>query len=177
MKIGLVCHGNIARSQILHHYLVQYAQAAGWKLEVFSCGTASKEAYPEATQLLAQVQRELARRGVEGRVIRHVLDQNAIEQLKTANYILAADRAIRDDLWSVLKRAEDRDKVQLFYEFIGEGTRDFVDTYDPQIQGQDPARFAACFDELERIAGRMVERAKNRADPVRTGAAPGRSGA
>ena len=161
MKIGLACHGNIARSQILHHYLVQYAAEAGLALEVFSCGTAPRGAYPHAADLLAQVQRELDRRRVKGRVLRHVLDQAALNELEGADHVLVADRAVQADILPLFKRAADREKLCLFYEFIGEGGRDFADTYDPDTSAQDPTRFSACFDELARIAGRVVERIQN----------------
>jgi len=165
MKIGLVCHGNIARSQILHHYLVQYAAEAGWALEVFSCGTAPEEAYPNAAELLDQVQHELDRRGVHGRVTRNVLDRPALDELRKAQRVLVADRAIRDDIQQAFTHKEEREKVWLFYECIGEGAKDFVDTYDPQNHAQDPARFSACFDELERIASRIVEQARMQGSP------------
>ena len=161
MKIGLACHGNIARSQVLHHYLAQYAAEAGLALEVFSCGTAPREAYPHAADLLDQVQRELDRRRVNGRVLRHVLDQAALKELARADHILVADRAVQADILPHFRRTEDRGKVCLFYEFIGEGGRDFADTYDPATSAQDPTRFSACFDELARIAGRIVERIQN----------------
>lgn len=158
MKIVLACHGNIARSQILHHYLVQYAAEAGLALEVFSCGTAPKEAYPHAAVLLAQVQRELDRRRVNGHVLRHPLDQAALNQLEEADHVLAADRAVQADILRALEPAMGHEKVCLFYEFIGEGGKDFTDTYDPETSAQNPTRFSACFDELARIAGRIVER-------------------
>jgi len=48
-------------------------------------------------------------------------------------------------------------KVMLFYEFIGEGQNDFIDTYDASKKVQDPERFASCFNELERIAKLVIE--------------------
>jgi protein-tyrosine-phosphatase len=68
MKISVVCHGNIAGSQILHHYLVEYAKRASFPLAVFSCGTAPREAYPDADKLLAEVRTELERRGIASHV-------------------------------------------------------------------------------------------------------------
>lgn len=48
-------------------------------------------------------------------------------------------------------------KIRLFYDYIGEGSNDFVDTYDAKMGAQDPGRFATCFDELERIARLSIE--------------------
>jgi hypothetical protein len=50
----------------------------------------------------------------------------------------------------------------LFYEYIGEGARDFTDTYDAKKGAQDPVRFARCFDELERIARAVVEKVQGK---------------
>lgn len=80
VKISTVCHGNIARSQVLHHYLVDQAQRAGLAVEVFSCGTAPVDAYPQADRLLAEVQGELNRRGLDARVRRDVLDDETSRQ-------------------------------------------------------------------------------------------------
>jgi protein-tyrosine-phosphatase len=158
MKISVVCHGNIARSQVLHHYITKYASEAGRAVEVFSCGTAPWDAYPNAEALLAQVQRELEKRGVMGAVVRNVLDDSARRRLENSDAVLAADQDIKDEVLELLKHDQDRKKVSLFYEYIGEGTTDFVDTYDPDANTQDPARFARCFDELERIAEKVVHR-------------------
>ena len=46
----------------------------------------------------------------------------------------------------------------LFYEIIGDGPKDFVDTYDANKGAQDPDHLARCFEELERIAKQVVER-------------------
>ena len=165
MKITLVCHGNIARSQVLHHYIAKCASEDGISLDVFSCGVAPWKAYPNAEGLLEEVRRELQRRGVEGRVARNVLDAAAVAELATSDVILAADRAVRDEVLKVLTREEDRERVSLFYEYIGEGTVDFVDTYDRDANAQDPARFGGCFDELERIAKKVVQAVKAGARP------------
>ena len=39
VRIGLVCHGNIARSQILHHYLQRTIKEENIEARIFSCGT------------------------------------------------------------------------------------------------------------------------------------------
>lgn len=158
MKLSVVCHGNIARSQILHHYLEEYTNRAALPLEVFSCGTAPREAYPEADRLLGEVRDELKRRGLTTQVERTTLDDGAKQQLATSDLILAADENRRRELIALLGNLIAPEKVMLFYEYIGEGTHDFLDTYDAQKGAQDPERFAKCFDELERIAKVIIDR-------------------
>ena len=160
MKFSLVCHGNIARSQVLHHYLNKYALAAGLELEVFSCGTAPEEAYPNAAELLEQVQNELQKRGIEGKVQRTVLDAVARAELKSSDIILVADKTIKEDVEKIIGEYLEPQKIVLFYEYIGAGKKDFVDTYDAETKAQDVARFAHCFAALECIAEQVVQTIK-----------------
>jgi len=161
MKITTVCHGNIARSQVLHHYLAEYANRASLPLDLFSCGTATRETYPDADRLLAEVRTELERRGLNPQVHRNVIDEDARQQLIDSDVILAADGNRRRELIALLGDQVATAKIQLFYEYIGEGSHDFVDTYDAKKGAQDPVRFAKCFDELERIARLIVEHILN----------------
>ncbi len=161
MKISVVCHGNIARSQILHHYLAEYANRASLTLDVFSCGTAPQIAYPDADLLLAEVRTELERRGLETHVKRDVLDADSTQLLLDSDVILAADANRRRELITILGDQVAPTKIKLFYEYIGEGTKDFVDTYDAKKGAQDPEKFAKCFDELERIARLIINRIPN----------------
>lgn len=158
MRVSIVCHGNIARSQILHHYLAEYSNSASLDLDLFSCGTAPLNAFPDVDVLLDEVQTELRRRGLHVAVKRTVLDTKAIERLVHSDLILVADTKRRNELLGKLKNRVPEQNVMLFYEFICEGDKDFVDTYNTNEGTQDPERFAACFDELERIAKLTVER-------------------
>ena len=158
MKISVICHGNIARSQILHHYLDDYAAKASLSIDLFSCGTAPLEAYPDSDDLLADVQSELKRRGLNASVKRNVLDEEAQQHLVDSDVVLVADVNRKQEVLSLLAGKIQAQRVMLFYEFIEEGPKDFVDTYDADRGAQDPARFARCFDELERIAKLTVER-------------------
>jgi protein-tyrosine-phosphatase len=158
MKIGVVCHGNVARSQVLHLYLCELADRASVPLDLFSCGTAPLDAFPGIDRMLADVQSELRRRGLERRVVRNVFDDEARQHLLSSDLVLVADRERRQELIVLLDGRLPAEKVQLFYEFIGEGPKDFVDTYDAEKGAQDPKRFANCFDELERIAGQAIEK-------------------
>jgi len=157
MKICVICHGNIARSQVLHHYIEKSASEATLTLDVFSCGTAPLEAYSNVEILLTEVQMALNKRGIKVKVIRNILDDNAKKELEKANIILVADHSIKNEVLRVLKQEKKRKKVSLFYEYIGEGTIDFIDTYDRKNNCQDPTRFTECFDELERIAKKTVQ--------------------
>ena len=161
MKISVICHGNIARSQILHHYLERYAQDAGTDVDVFSCGTASAETYPNAQQLLLEVQNMLRLRGLDVVARRNVLNNEALSRLSESDLVLVADEERRREVLSRMEefsRETHTGKVYLFYEYIGEGSKNFTDTYDPSLGAQDPARFNRCFDELERIARSVIHR-------------------
>ncbi len=158
MKISVICHGNIARSQILHHYLDDYANRASFNIDLFSCGTAPLDAYPQSDRLLAEVQSELRSRGLKGSVKRNILDKETQQHLVESDLILVADTTRRQELLSRLGEQIHARKVMLFYEFIGEGQKDFIDTFDAKKGAQDPQRFASCFSELERIAKLTVEK-------------------
>ena len=158
MKISFICHGNIARSQILHRYVAAYANKASLDLDLFSCGTAPREFYPEADRLLADVQSELGKRGLKESVKRDILDEAALPHLLRSDFILVADDKRRQEVLAWLGESAQAQKVMLFYQFIGEGQKDFVDTYDANKGAQDPERFARCFNELERIAKLTVEK-------------------
>lgn len=71
--------------------------------------------------------------------------------------ILAADVDRKKELLSCFGDQVPANKIMLFYEFIGEGQNDFVDTYDANKGKQDPERFADFFNELERIAKLTIE--------------------
>jgi protein-tyrosine-phosphatase len=158
MKVSIVCHGNIARSQILHHYLRDFADKALLSVDLFSCGTAPLNAYPDTDRLLADVKAELRRRGLKGTVRRNVFDNDTKQLLANSDLILVADRKRRQEILSRLGDQIPAQKVRLFYGFIGEGQKDFIDTYDAARGAQDPERFASCFDELERIAKLTISR-------------------
>ena len=156
-KVSVICHGNIARSQILHHYLAHYADEASIRLDLFSCGTAPVDAFPDVERMLSDVRSELKRRGLNVTVERNTLDEEARQRLEGSDLILVADSERKGEVLSRFANRIDPERIRLFYEFIGEGQRDFVDTYDADSSAQDPVRFARCFDELERIARLAVD--------------------
>ena len=152
----MVCHGNIARSQVLHHYLQRSLIQLGVEADLFSCGTVPADAYTHADELLRDVQAQLDRRGLKAIVERTPWSAEAAEVVRRSDIVLAADEARRQDVLS--RTGIDPTRVFLFYEYIGEGSRDFVDTFDHGKGRQDPDRYAGCFDELERIAQRAASR-------------------
>lgn len=158
MLLSIVCHGNIARSQVLHHCLDKAVKEKGLRVAVYSCGTTSEDSYSGVEGLLADVQQELHSRGFDGQVKRDWWTKHSEKRLLESDIVLAADKDRRHDILMRLAGRIDPGRVHLFYEFIGEGERDFVDTYDQTRGAQDPDRFLSCFDELERIAGKITSR-------------------
>ncbi|MSP12605.1 MAG: hypothetical protein EXR62_06570 [Chloroflexi bacterium] len=157
LHVAIVCHGNIARSQVFHRYLESLARAQGLDVTFFSCGTAPHEAYPQADLLLRQVQETLHARGIAGKIERTPWSDAAAAMVRQADVILVADRERRAELLDRLGE-EVRDRMYLFYEFIAEGSQDYVDTYDPTKGAQDPARFDQLFTEMERMARQALPR-------------------
>ena len=52
-------------------------------------------------------------------------------------------------------------KVFTFYNRIFEGEIDFQDTYDYENKRQDPIRFRDAFDEIDRIAQKILTKFKS----------------
>jgi protein-tyrosine-phosphatase len=155
-RMGIVCHGNIARSQVLHHLLAREVEARGLPVELFSCGTAEAEAYDNVPALLEEVSGLLRTNGVKPAVERCHWTEDARKHLLGSDWILAADEDRQQDLIDRLpSRSND---IALYYDFIGEAPKGFIDTFDHQKGRQDPERFAACFQELQRIAGKAALR-------------------
>ena len=149
-KITIVCHGNIVRSQILHRYLAHVLESRNVQVDLFSCGIAPVEAYPHAEAMLQDVQRTLNQRGLTVALKRTAWSSEAARRVAESDLVLVADSGIRAEILSRVGVAPG--KVISFYEFIGEGPRDYVDTYDPDQRRQDAERYQQAFDELERIA-------------------------
>ena len=156
IAISIVCHGNIARSQMLHHFLTRALSDLGVHARIFSCGTASKDAYPNDRRLLSEVRQELERLGLHVVVERTLWDRASAQEIENSDIILVADEKRRRDV--LARTSADPSRVSLFYEYIGEGKKDFLDTFDRKKGKQDPRRFAECFQELDRIAGLAARR-------------------
>ena len=159
-QIGVVCYGNIARSQVLGIYLKKFLNEEGIRnVRVYSVGTAPYEAYPNTPELIKEVKEKLKERGVFVKPKRNCWSDAAEMELKKSDVILAADKERKNDVISRL-RGFPQDFVYTFYEFISEGDKSFEDTYDYKKNAQNPVKFGKLFDELERIARKIVNKLK-----------------
>lgn len=159
-QIGLVCYGNIARSQVLGIYLKEHLKEGGLNIRVYSVGTAPYEKYPNTPELLKEVEEKLKERKIYVKPKRNCWGKSAETKLKKSGIILAADKERKKEVISRLKKFSE-DSVYTFYEFINEGDKGFEDTYDYKKNRQNPVKFERLFDELERIAIKIVDRLKN----------------
>ena len=150
MQVYIVCHGNIARSQVMSVYLRRRLAEMKAEATVSSCGIASKDAYPNEAQLLAEVRHALRRRGVHETLERTCWGKVTADAILACDLVLAADSSIKRAI--IERTGICPSRVCLFYEYIGEEPKDFVDTYDHEQGKQDEERFSKLFDELERIA-------------------------
>lgn len=155
MRVFVVCHGNIGRSQVLSIYLRNRLSELAVQATVCSCGIAPEDAYPDEARLLAEVQQELSRRGIREAVSRTSWSQTAADAIAACDLVLAADRSVKRAI--IDRTTICPSKVFLFYEYVGEGDKDCADTYDPEKGKQDEQRFLAIFDELERIANMTAQ--------------------
>ena len=166
VKIAVICHGNIARSQILKTYLTSLLQKSGLAdVSVLSAGTAPSDAYPHAARLLQEVETNLTNRGFPAHLRRTVWSKAVEDDVATSDLILVADEdrknEVRERMQCRVKdagRIGDAGRVFTFYEYIGEGSKSFSDTYDPETNRQDPDRFSSAFDELYRIAVAVAQK-------------------
>ena len=129
-SVAVVCHGNIARSQVFAHFLDARARACQVPLAVSSCGVAEEAAYAGWEALLAETERRLVAATPPSRpapqLTRNYWTPQVAEQLRGAKVILAADASIKADLNAKLGAAAP--PILLFYELSKGVTKDFVDT-------------------------------------------------
>lgn len=160
-QIGLVCYGNIARSQVLGIYLIKFLNEAGINtIRVYSVGTAPYETYPTTPQLIKEVEEKLKERGVNIKPRRNHWTEESKKQLEFSDIILVADENRKKDVIDRLGDRIPRNNIYTFYQFIGEGEKDFEDSYDYEKGRQDPVKFSKIFDELERIAKKAADKIK-----------------
>ena len=160
MRIAIICFGNIARSQILAAYLEHYAARLDLSklIEIRSCGTVEQlGCFGNEAARLHEVQERLRERGLNCMLERTLWADDVANWVASCDLILIADEARRCDVVGRLGEAVSA-RAALFYEFIDEGTKDFTDTFDFATGEQDAERFDRCFDELERIAVRTLEK-------------------
>ena len=160
-QISVICYGNIARSQILGIYLNKFLKEVGIKnIEVYSAGTAPYEAYPDTPIRMREVEKKLIDRGVNVKPKRNYWTEEVRKKLESSDIILVADEARKKDILDRLGNKIPKDTIYKFYEFIDREDKDFEDTYDYEKRCQDPIRFEKCFEELERIARKIVDKIK-----------------
>lgn len=160
-QIGVVCYGNIARSQVLGIYLKKFLNDEGINnVRVYSVGTAPYEAFPDTPVLIREVGEKLKERGVNSTPRRNSWTEESRKELGLSDIILVADEKRKKEVMGRLGYKITRDCVYTFYQFIGEGEKGFEDSYDYEKRRQDPVKFGKIFDELERIAKKAAERIK-----------------
>ena len=156
--IEVVCHGNIARSQVFAHCLDSHARASRIPLAIGSCGVADEAEYRHWPELVAETERRLAAATPPGvsapQIKRDWWGPPVVARLLESTIILAADASIRSEL--VAKLGPAAPPVLLFYEFSGGGSRDFIDTFDRTTGAQDPERYNNCFAMLENMAAQVI---------------------
>jgi protein-tyrosine-phosphatase len=161
-SVEVVCHGNIARSQVFAHFLDANARASLLPLQVRSCGVASEDDYIEWPELVAETERRLRLVTPPGvaapELTRDWWSTDVEQRLRQCTLVLAADTQVHQEVLGRLGPFSP--PVCLFYQICGEGEKDFVDTYDHESRegGQNPERYDQCFVELERMAIKSVSR-------------------
>ncbi|MCD6323100.1 MAG: hypothetical protein J7L77_08755, partial [Clostridiales bacterium] len=152
----LICYGNILRSQVLEQYLRHYAKLWDIQITFYSAGIAKWDEFPNTSNLLVEVHRELQKRSISCFLQRNTWSNEVENSIISADIVLCADTTVKK---KVLERMNDRinvKKVFTFYNKIGEGEIDFEDTYDYVKKRQDPIRFRDAFDEIDRISQKIL---------------------
>lgn len=98
---------------------------------------------------------KLRERGVNVKPKRNHWTEESKKQLELSDIIIVADEDRKRDILDRTGEKIPAENVYTFYQFIGEGEKNFEDTYDYSKRCQDPIRFERCFDELERIARKL----------------------
>lgn len=152
----LICYGNILRSQVLEQYLRFYSKQMNKNINFYSAGIAKLEEFPNTKELLKEVHQELQKREITSSLKRNPWSKEVEKRITTTDIVLVADNEIKRKVIDRMNNRITKDKVHTFYEIISEGEIDFQDTYDYEKKKQDPKRFQDAFDELDRIARKML---------------------
>lgn len=157
----IICYGNILRSQVLEQYLKYYANIRQFDLGVFSAGVAAPEEFPDKDKLYKEISSELDKRNLPYSLHRNPWDSYVEEKVLAADMVICADSYVREEVLKRMGSRIDKSRILTFYEAISEGEVDFEDTYDYDNNRQDPIRFAKAFDELDRIARKIISKIKS----------------
>lgn len=152
----VICYGNILRSQVLEQYLRHYIKIHGIDLNINSAGVAHPNEFPDTEVLLSEIAEELDSRSIEHDLERTPWGLEVEKHIIGTDKIICADNNVKSTVIDRMNGKIDHAKISTFYESINEGETDFEDTYDYENKRQDPIRFAKAFDELERIAKKML---------------------
>jgi protein-tyrosine-phosphatase len=158
---SLVCYGNILRSQVLEQYLIHHAVQRQIELKTFSAGIAGKEEFPDEDCLYEEISFELEKRGIPHLLHRNPWDSKVEEHISSSDLVICADKHVKETVLFRMNNRINSNKVKTFYEAVFEGEKEFEDTYDYENKRQDPVRFKKAFDELERIAIKLLSLREN----------------
>lgn len=154
----IICYGNILRSQVLEQYLRHYSELWNIDIKFYSAGVAGREEFTNTKELLQEVHTELLKREISCSLQRNTWNKEVEKKIIAADIVLFADTEIKTIALGRMNNRINKEKVYTFYEVISEGETDFQDTYDYENKRQDPNRFRNAFDELDRIAGKMLSK-------------------
>jgi len=152
----IICYGNILRSQVLEQYLKHYANLWNLDINFYSAGVAKQDEFTNKDLLLKEISQQLLKRKIKHSLKRTPWSKQVEEKILSADVVLFADNKVKTIALKKISKKINREKLFTFYEFILEGERDFQDTYDYVKKRQDPIRFKSAFDELDRIAFKML---------------------
>ncbi len=154
--MGIVCYGNIVRSQLLGIYIAAFLKKRGNKdIKVYSAGTAPDNEFPDTPIRIKEVEDKLKEKGISAKPKRTSWSPAVAKRLRASDVILVADQAIKEEVSEKLKDCSPS-SVYTFYEFIGEGEIGLEDTYDYENKIQDMEKIEEAFTEIERIAKKAV---------------------
>jgi len=152
----LVCYGNILRSQVLEQYLRYYSSLGNININLYSAGVAEPSEFPDKEKLFTEIRQELNKRNIPFSLHRNAWSKEVEEKINFADIVICADKEIRKKVLERMKSRINEETIYTFYGIISEGEKDFEDTYDYENNRQDPIRFKDAFDELDRIARKMI---------------------
>jgi len=157
----IICYGNILRSQVLEQYLRHYSKLWNIDMNFYSAGVATQDEFTNEASLLKEISQQLLKRKIKHSLQRNPWNKKVEEKVLAADIVIFADNKVKTIALEKINRPINKGKVFTFYELISEGEKDFQDTYNYEKKKQDPIRFKNAFDELDRIAVKMLFKYQN----------------
>ncbi|MCK5811643.1 MAG: hypothetical protein KAG94_01975 [Clostridiales bacterium] len=152
----IICYGNILRSQVLEQYLRYYSKQWDLTIEFYSAGISESDEFPNTKKLLTEIYKELQSRNIPCSLQRNAWNKDVETEIISSVLVICADNKVKSTILERMHLRINREKVFTFYEAISEGDIDFEDTYDYEKKRQDPDRFHTAFNELDRIAQKIL---------------------